>query len=103
MPKDRDLRAKYKFRACVVCGRRGCDPSHIKTYGATGIDAEWNIVPMCRPHHVEWGLGALTFLAKYPKVKHVLIGMGWEFLEDGRKLWHPAFDPERGEAWRHMT
>jgi predicted restriction endonuclease len=86
--KDKELRRTYRFKACVICMKRGCDPSHVKSYGSTGIDEEWNIIPLCRVHHSEWHQrGALSTTEKYPRLKDHLISLGWSFLSG--KLFHP--------------
>jgi hypothetical protein len=65
------------------------DPSHIRTRGAFGGDYAWNVLPMCREHHNEWGGGgdrggAITqFLKKYPWVWRSMQCMGWTY-ENGK-------------------
>lgn len=79
MTKDRGLRAKYKFMRCAACAARRCDPAHIRTYGATGIDADWNILPLCRIHHNEQHrIGLASFVEKHPMVRWHLKQLGWD-------------------------
>ena len=85
--KNDDFRKTFYDRHCVVCNRRGCDPCHIKSKGAGGPDEEWNIIPLCRIHHVEQHkIGIVTFAKKYQAVENWLLSYGWEI---GQKLTRP--------------
>lgn len=71
---------------CCVCGAWPVDASHIRTRGAGGPDAPFNVVAHCRKHHTEWGMSWSKFLAKYPPMAFKLRALGWTW-ESG-KLWH---------------
>ena len=74
---------------CCICGRGNCDPSHVKTRASGGPDVEWNIFPMCRFHHTEWGqIGWKKFLMRYPIFKFKLRLKGWD--TEGDRLTHPS-------------
>ena len=89
---DIELLKAIKLLACSVCGSRNdVDPSHIKTQGSGGPDTSWNVVPMCRRHHMEWHqYGPTKFLDKHPLFEIALMRLGWE--TEG-KLWHPELSP----------
>jgi hypothetical protein len=77
--KDRKTRMAVKAEPCIVCGAKGCDPCHIKTFGASQSDHPDNLLPMCRKHHAEqhrlmWG----RFIEKHPVVLIALIEKGWD-------------------------
>lgn len=95
--KDRDLLDQVKQLRCCICGMRPgslynpIDPSHIKTRGSGGPDEKWNVVPHCRLHHREWEDTAHhDFLFKYPAMRVLLIGLGWDI--SGGRLWHPELE-----------
>lgn len=68
---------------CLVCRSFQVDRDHIKTRGSGGTDDDWNLMPLCRLHHVErHAIGIGTFAFKYPLVKNFLIERGWEVYED---------------------
>jgi hypothetical protein len=80
--KDQAVRDSFKNRPC--CIGINCvgvtTPAHIGSYGASRIDAEWNIMPLCVGHHNEQGkIGILTFIKKYPRVKSYIENKGWTF------------------------
>lgn len=80
--KDQKVRDSFKTRPC--CIGIGClgqtTPAHIGTYGASRIDAEWNIMPLCVKHHNEQGaIGILTFFKKYPRALAHITAKGWTF------------------------
>ncbi len=87
--EDRQLLDTYHVMRCMVCSKAPpCDPSHIKTKGSGGPDTKWNVVPMCRIHHTEWGtLGYTHFTNRYPGFGFTLKCMGWAMVNG--KLWHP--------------
>jgi 5-methylcytosine-specific restriction endonuclease McrA len=82
---DRALLDRYHGMRCAACGRKGCDPAHIKSRGSGGDDAEWNLMPLCREHHSEQhSRGWWAFGEKYPGVWLGLKTRGWGW--DGRRL-----------------
>lgn len=85
---NEDALQAARDKPCIICGRPApSDPSHIKTRGSGGPDTEWNVVPMCRVHHTEWGKrGCLTFIRKHPAFGSKLYALGW-YLMLG-KLWN---------------
>ncbi len=86
---DRELLNTVKALPCAVCGRPGCDPAHIKSVGAGGPDAEFNVIPLCRRHHTEQHkVGWIGFLENYPPLLMKFKSMGWEFGQHARP-WHP--------------
>lgn len=96
---DRELRREVKAMPCFLCGSRyGVDPCHIKTFGSSGIEEWWNMVPMCRAHHNEQHhLMWKRFCEKYPKAGALLRELGWEFLEANGQ-WKLFNEKEREDA-----
>lgn len=83
--KDRELRASYKDKDCLVCGSSPCDPDHIKTFATRLKDEPRNIWPLCRKHHVEkHTIGLNQFVQKYNLSKE-LEGRGFTF--ESHKWW----------------
>ena len=77
--KNKDIRAEYYSKHCLVCNRRGCDPCHIKTFGSGGVDEYWNLMPLCRAHHTEQHqIGIISFYKKYPTVALYMEANGWK-------------------------
>lgn len=73
---------------CCICSAFPVDASHIRSRGAGGPDAKFNVVPHCRIHHTEWHqLGPSKFIKRYPAFGLKLQLLGWSF-ENG-KLTHP--------------
>lgn len=66
---------------CLIC-RLPAERHHIKTRGSGGSDDEWNILFICRIHHIECHkIGTSTFAEKYIQVKLWLLSHNWEFNE----------------------
>lgn len=88
--KSKKLLAHIRSLPCAVCYRSPpSDPSHIKSVGAGGEDAAYNVLPFCRACHVEWHThGVITFLAKHPTFNKKLIEIGW-FVENGKLIYSP--------------
>jgi len=81
---------------CLCCSYSPCDPSHIKTNGSAGNEVWWNLLPLCRNHHVEWGkIGISKFLDKYPAFERAFKKLGWSF--ENNKLWNPRLSPDYQE------
>lgn len=79
-----DKRDFIRNQSCLVCGYPPpSDPAHIKTRGAGASNLEYEMIPLCRPHHVEQGTKPWSdFVKKYPQVKVALIEKGWEFIDN---------------------
>lgn len=76
---DQEVLQKYRGAKCVICGDKS-DPCHIRSRGAGGDDADWNILAMCRRHHTEHGaIGWAKFCIRYPLVYDELMKKGWIF------------------------
>ena len=85
--KNQKVRDSFKPLHCIVCGVRGCDPCHLRTYGATREDDPENIVPMCRRHHVQQGAeGFKKMSIKYPRFERELNARGF-FIEQVFGVW----------------
>lgn len=89
-PKDKRVQDRamldesHKAR-CIVCGRQGCDPAHVKSKGSGGDDVWWNRLHYCRVHHTEQhSKGHAYMMDKYPVVKRVMESMGWYINEFGK-------------------
>lgn len=78
--------------ACHICGMVSEDRNdlhHIKTQGAKGPDEVWNLIPLCRPHHVEChAIGRTSFGRKYARFKEWLIKHEWEYIKLTNKWSH---------------
>lgn len=86
--ENKALMKSYRDRRCLACYRIPSDPCHIRSRGSGGGDFEWNIVPLCRDHHVEQHkIGWDSMRRKHTRVDQMLTLLGWEKL-NGR-LWHP--------------
>lgn len=91
--RSRVVLEEVKREPCCIC-RRPSDPAHIKTRGSGGPDAAWNVLNLCRAHHIEQGRKTWRWMAdEYPSVSDALKVRGWEIGEDG-KMWNPKL---RGE------
>jgi predicted restriction endonuclease len=84
---DLKFRRHVKSLPCIVCGGTyGVDPAHIRTFGSSGNDDWYNIIPLCRADHQEQHrIGWKDFCEKYPKVGALLKELGWEFIEANGK------------------
>lgn len=76
-----DSRNKIRNQRCVACGKCGpSDPAHIKTKGAGAGNEEWEIMPLCREHHVlQHKIGWKTMCEKFPSILDELDSKGWYF------------------------
>lgn len=93
---NRPLRKQIKALPCVVCGVLGCDPCHVATFGARGIEEEWSMIPMCRKHHTEQGdIGWIRMCAKHLGARAAFIERGWEFNTANGKTW--LFNPKEAK------
>lgn len=65
---------------CIACGASPSDVCHIRSRGAGGGDQEWNLISLCRGHHISHhSIGWKKFTEKHPEVLRVLAQKGWEF------------------------
>lgn len=75
---DKDVLRKTRTMPCLVCQHSYVDACHVISKGAGGPDEQWNLMPLCRAHHIQQhqqGLG--TFLYYNFRVKQYLIQQGW--------------------------
>lgn len=78
-----DVRGK----PCLIC-RQPSVACHVKTRGAGGPDADWNLMPLCVLHHTIQGtMPILDFAEKFPMVAAYLNTFGWYEANNG-KLWN---------------
>lgn len=92
--ENRPLLDKYKFKYCLACGTKPSEPCHIHTVGSRSPDAEWNVVPFCRTHHVQQHSEGWPFMyATYPEVYIFLKEKGWVF-DDHGGLWNDLLRKE---------
>lgn len=68
---------------CLACGLiTEVDRAHIKTKKSGGTMDDWNIMLLCRRHHVEQHqIGIVTFTKKYLLVEEELQRKGWKVEE----------------------
>ena len=88
--KNPKLRKLVKQRGCVICFKPS-EPCHIKTFGSTRIDEEWNMIPMCRTHHNEQHkIGWEKMVEKYLAINIELQSKGWtwEYLLGKLRMYH---------------
>lgn len=75
---DEVLLASVRKLVCVVCSKYGVDAHHVRSRGAGGPDAPWNVAPLCRLHHQRFhSLGLNRFTEKFPVFRLWLTGRGW--------------------------
>lgn len=82
---------------CIICGSNRVDKAHIKTKGSGGPNESWNIMILCRTHHIEQHkVGIITFFNKHHSVKTALTNGGWSLDESSGKprLVHPNLAPD---------
>jgi hypothetical protein len=61
---------------------------HLKSRGSGGSDDDYNIMPLCRNHHIEiHKIGRNTFISKY-KLSNYMERKGWEYISV-LKRWFP--------------
>lgn len=101
--KDTALRKRVRSQPCLICPagrqRTPTDPCHIRTFGASGVDAEWNFMPLCREHHDEQHrIGWYRFTKKYLAAGAVFTAKGWVLLEvNGQyKLFNEIHESKEG-------
>ena len=57
---------------CLCCGHEA-EWHHLTTQKNFGGNAPDNMMPLCREHHTEIGMGLGKLMEKYPRIKHWLI------------------------------
>lgn len=83
---------KFKKDFCEVCGVAGTsfnplDVDHVKTFASGGECSTWNLMTLCRIHHIEKGRYGISGMANmYSRYLDWLISNGWE-LESLRGKW----------------
>lgn len=66
------------LKNCKICGRPNSDAHHVKSRGSGGSDDDYNIVYLCRTHHVEiHTIGIASFCKKYDSFASDLRSKGW--------------------------
>ena len=56
---------------------------HVKSRGSWGHDEYWNLMPLCRKHHIQvHNIGLINLCHRYPNVKDWLISNNWELLRE---------------------
>lgn len=77
--QDKEVLESFYEKSCLVCGKFGCDPAHIKTKGSGGDDEKNNLMPLCRIHHIEQHkIGIVTFIKKYQSVYSYVERLGYQ-------------------------
>lgn len=80
---------------CVACGRVGVDLHHIKTQGSGGSNENFNLMPLCHPHHVKVHVTGMMKFSKMKKQKdgvdgnavtEWLLGNDW-YIDTFRDKW----------------
>lgn len=85
---NRGLLDSFHCKPCIVCGSIPSDPCHVKSRGAGGDDASWNVYPSCRRcHSAAHQMGIVTFARKNWSLFEWLLLSGWELT--GGKFIHP--------------
>jgi len=76
---------------CLVCRDLPTDQCHITSRGAGGSDEDWNLMPLCRRHHIEQHtIGIVSFVTKHESVYKYVTDRNWLIVWDldRRKLRH---------------
>lgn len=85
--KNKELRKSYYNMKCIICNTTPCDPCHIRSWGSGAGDFVFNILSMCRKHHIQqtqWGWR--KFISRYPVVGRKLKDMGWQWVYNNNKF-----------------
>jgi predicted restriction endonuclease len=83
--EDKKALESMRRRVCVACGARPCDAAHIRSRKAGGPDEEWNLLALCRDHHMEQHRGGWAkFAQRYIEVEMHLKRIGWSFDDRNR-------------------
>ena len=74
--------------SCIICGLDS-ERQHMKTRGSGGSDHDYNIMLVCREHHVECHkIGLKTFIDKH-NLKGYMQLKKWEFFDVLQKWLSP--------------
>ena len=74
----------FRGKPCEIC-KKPSDPCHIKSQGSGGDDVEYNLISLCRAHHVQsHAIGWLKFSDRHERVKTILSRKGWSFDDFGK-------------------
>lgn len=95
---DEKVLQSVREKSCAACwAPPPSDPAHIKTRGAGGPDTDWNVIPLCRTHHIEQHkIGWCTFLGRYWILRGYLQNKGWTWGGniDAFELWNDKLGPQ---------
>ena len=73
--------------SCLCCHSTNVDMHHLKTRKSGGSDDDYNLVPLCRQHHVmAHQVGHNKMASSFYRFRKGLIDRGWEFC-DFRGRW----------------
>lgn len=90
--KNTKLRRLIKSGECVACGTppgnpaNPVDPCHIRSFKVSQCDEEWNLICLCRQHHVmQHKHGWMYLMVIYSELRKQIEEKGWVFdrLPDG--------------------
>jgi hypothetical protein len=78
--ESREKSQSLEKMICLVSGcRNTAERHHLKTRGSGGTDDDWNILHICRTHHVEiHAIGFVRFFEKYPNIQNLVESRGWK-------------------------
>lgn len=76
---------KYRQQTCEACEKpQSSNPAHIKSVGAGGDDADYNLLALCFTcHRLSHDIGWKLFCNKFKNIEKILNSKGWEFCEIG--------------------
>jgi len=85
---DDSILDTIRAKPCAACGHPPpSDPDHIRTRGAGGTNALYNLMPLCRQcHTIRHASGYNRLIELYPTLKNKLSKKGWEY-DDSIKKW----------------
>lgn len=88
---DEALLIAVRQMPCVICLKRPADAHHIRSKGAGGPDAQWNVTALCRVHHQRFhALGIRKFCEESGIFSFWLLSRGWRFIDE--KWSHPELE-----------
>jgi len=93
MKRNIELALKYRNMLCEVCGSIKANGHHIKSFGSSQIDEDWNMIALCfNCHRQIHDIGLVRFVKRYPKIKNILKEKGWEYNEYANKYLNDLCD-----------